>query len=120
MSTNNVITGTFEVVSEAFVDTIDPVLTPTAYSYWEDTTNPAGRTVTFPLPSATDNVAVIGGVTCNPPSGSFFNVGWTTVTCSASDAAGNTGTYLLDIVVELQALDLTPPTINFDLWLVLG
>ncbi|MFH9689301.1 VWA domain-containing protein [Streptomyces sp. NPDC017413] len=30
-------------------------------------------------------------VTCVPPSGSLFPVGTTTVTCSATDAAGNTG-----------------------------
>lgn len=30
--------------------------------------------------------------TCTPASGSFFPVGTTTVTCSATDAAGNTGT----------------------------
>lgn len=31
-------------------------------------------------------------VTCTPPSGSLFPVGVTTVTCSATDSAGNTGT----------------------------
>ncbi|MFB7913812.1 HYR domain-containing protein [Streptomyces sp. NPDC056061] len=31
-------------------------------------------------------------VTCTPPSGSLFPVGTTTVTCSATDSAGNTGT----------------------------
>lgn len=31
-------------------------------------------------------------VTCAPASGSFFPIGTTTVTCSATDAAGNTGT----------------------------
>lgn len=31
-------------------------------------------------------------VTCTPASGSLFPVGTTTVTCSATDAAGNTGT----------------------------
>ncbi|MEV6165375.1 VWA domain-containing protein [Streptomyces sp. NPDC052052] len=30
-------------------------------------------------------------VTCTPPSGSLFPVGITTVTCSATDSAGNTG-----------------------------
>jgi hypothetical protein len=30
-------------------------------------------------------------VTCTPPSGSFFNVGRTKVTCSATDTSGNTG-----------------------------
>ena len=39
---------------------------------------------------ATDNVGISGGIACTPPSGSFFPVGITTVTCTASDGAGNT------------------------------
>ena len=43
----------------------------------------AGTIVTFPDPVAADNVP---GVTagCNPPSGTFFPIGTTTVTCSAT------------------------------------
>ncbi|WP_406495906.1 VWA domain-containing protein [Streptomyces sp. NBC_00846] len=41
-------------------------------------------------------------VTCTPPSGSLFPVGRTTVTCSATDSAGNTGTDTAEIEV-LQA-----------------
>ncbi|WP_406382744.1 VWA domain-containing protein [Streptomyces sp. NBC_01618] len=41
-------------------------------------------------------------VTCTPPSGSLFPVGSTTVTCSATDSAGNTGTDTAEIEV-LQA-----------------
>ncbi|MFD7622012.1 VWA domain-containing protein [Streptomyces sp. NPDC059802] len=38
-------------------------------------------------------------VTCSPASGSLFPVGRTTVTCSATDSAGNTGTDTADIEV---------------------
>ncbi|MFF2327716.1 MULTISPECIES: VWA domain-containing protein [unclassified Streptomyces] len=38
-------------------------------------------------------------VTCTPPSGSLFPVGSTTVTCSATDSAGNTGTDTAQIEV---------------------
>ncbi|MER6101203.1 HYR domain-containing protein [Streptomyces sp. NPDC001832] len=38
-------------------------------------------------------------VTCTPPSGSLFPVGSTTVTCSATDSAGNTGTDTAEIEV---------------------
>jgi hypothetical protein len=48
-------------------------------------------TVTFPPPTATDNCPGVV-VVCNPPSGSTIPVGVTTVTCTATDAVGNTAT----------------------------
>ena len=47
--------------------------------------------VTWTGPAATDAVSGSPAVSCSPPSGTGFPVGETTVTCSASDAAGNTG-----------------------------
>ncbi|MFB6782139.1 VWA domain-containing protein [Streptomyces sp. NPDC056352] len=38
-------------------------------------------------------------VTCTPPAGSLFPLGSTTVTCSATDSAGNTGTDTAEIEV---------------------
>ena len=52
---------------------------------------PACQTVTFPPPVATDNCPGVT-VVCNPPSGSCFPIGVTTVTCTATDASGNTAT----------------------------
>src|SRR5262249_52975155 len=48
-----------------------------------------GKVVTFPTPVATDNCGGQSDV-CSPPSGSTFPAGTTTVTCTATDAAGNT------------------------------
>lgn len=48
---------------------------------------PAG-VVNYPAPTVTDNCGA--GFTCNPPSGSVFPSGITTVNCTAMDAAGNT------------------------------
>jgi hypothetical protein len=39
-------------------------------------------------------------VTCTPPSGSFFKVGRTKVTCFATDASGNTGERQLVVTVK--------------------
>lgn len=39
-------------------------------------------------------------VVCNPPSGSTFPKGTTTVVCTATDAAGNTNTCTFDVTVE--------------------
>lgn len=47
----------------------------------------AGSVVTFPDPIVTDPCPAT--VTCNPPSGSTFPVGTTTVTCTATDTGGN-------------------------------
>jgi hypothetical protein len=46
---------------------------------------------TFPPPTASDNCPGVT-VVCNPPSGSCFPTGTTTVTCTATDASGNTAT----------------------------
>lgn len=56
----------------------------------QNTCNPGACVVAnFPPPTASDNCP---GVTkaCNPPSGSCFPLGTTTVTCTATDASGNT------------------------------
>ena len=47
--------------------------------------------VTFSV-TATDNCDPAPVVTCSPPSGSGFPVGTTTVTCTATDASGNSST----------------------------
>jgi HYR domain len=52
-------------------------------------TSGSGAVVTYSA-SATDAVSGNVGVTCNPPSGSTFAIGTTTVNCSATDGAGNT------------------------------
>jgi hypothetical protein len=45
-----------------------------------------------------------GNVACVPPSGSSFAVGTTTVTCTATDASGNTGTCAFTVTVTGQPL----------------
>jgi hypothetical protein len=45
----------------------------------------------YPAPTATDNCPGVTAV-CNPPAGSTFPLGPTTVTCTATDATGNTAT----------------------------
>ncbi|MCI0330101.1 MAG: HYR domain-containing protein [candidate division Zixibacteria bacterium] len=47
-------------------------------------------------------------VTCNPPSGSFFPIGTTTVTCTAADAAGNQANCSFTVTVN----DTENPTIS--------
>ena len=78
-------------------DTTPPVVTvPSDIS--STSTNLSGTAVTFDV-TATDNVAVTSGPTCSPASGSNFSVGTTTVTCTATDAAGNVGTASFTITI---------------------
>jgi X-Pro dipeptidyl-peptidase len=68
-------------------DTTAPVLAPqdmTVYS-----SDPTGTNVTL-APPVTDTQDPSPTVTCNPASGTRFQVGTTPVTCTATDANGNT------------------------------
>ena len=77
---------------------------------------PAGATVTYGDVSATD--IVDGPITpsCTQASGTVFPLGMTTVTCSATDAAGNTGTGSFTV----EVVDTTPPVVHAPANLVVG
>jgi len=67
----------------------------------------ASQTVTYALPTATDNVGV-QGVVCTPSSGSSFPIGLTTVTCTATDVSGLTASQTF--TVRVTAGPLPPVT----------
>lgn len=98
--------GSFTVM---VVDTTPPVVTAPANAT-ATTGVPSGATVTYGAATATDLVSGALTPTCSPSSGSNFPVGTTTVTCSATDGAGNTGTATLTVTVNL--VDTTPPTLS--------
>ena len=80
------------------LDTEAPVFAPNAEAVLEvNATSLNGAPVTFSL-RVTDNVGVTS-VSCNPTSGSVFPVGTTHVTCTASDAAGNSASLSFDVSV---------------------
>ncbi|MDX2678039.1 HYR domain-containing protein [Streptomyces sp. NY05-11A] len=81
-------TGTDSAVITV-VDTTAPAVTVDDRTV--PATGPAGAVIEYTA-TATDLVDGPVAVTCTPPSGSTFPVGKTTVTCTATDAAGNTGT----------------------------
>ncbi|QHC69304.1 HYR domain-containing protein [Rathayibacter sp. VKM Ac-2801] len=78
-----------------------------------DATTPSGAVVTF-APSAKDAVDGAVEATCAPASGSTFAIGDTTVTCTASDSAGNTGESRFVVTVSRLAQSIvftsTAPT----------
>lgn len=84
--------GTFLV---HVVDTTAPALSLPADIITSDTT------VTWSS-SATDLVDGGVAVTCNPPSGSTFPVGTSTVNCTAADTRGNTANGSFSVTVNQQ------------------
>lgn len=99
-------TATFTVTVTAPADTTPPSVTVPG-SMTVEVAGPSGTPVTFTT-SAFD--AVSGALTpaCTPSSGSTFPLGTTTVTCTATDAAGNAGTASFTITVR----DTTPPSVT--------
>jgi hypothetical protein len=74
-----------------------------------EATSAAGAAVRFDPPTVTDNGSGVAGVTaCTHASESTFPIGVTTVTCTATDAAGNSGSSGLAITVA----DRTPPVVG--------
>ena len=85
------------------VDTTPPAMTscPADITAGVEAMSAAGATVTYAVPTATDNVDVSVAVTCTPPSGSVFGLGASTVSCDANDATGNRGkscTFTVNVV----------------------
>jgi hypothetical protein len=72
-----------------------------------EATGPTGAVVSFSA-TADDADPANPAVDCQPPSGSTFPLGATTVQCSATDAAGNTANGSFTVTVR----DTTPPTLN--------
>jgi hypothetical protein len=81
-------------------DSTPPVVTLPA-DVTADATSSNGAAVSFTA-TATDDVDGSVPVTCSSASGSTFPVGTTTVSCSASDAAGNAATGNFTVTVKPQ------------------
>lgn len=85
---NGPVTTTFKVVVR---DTRPPVIAPKA-DIFVDAESLNGAIVSYTAPPTFDDVDGPGVATCSPPSGALFFVGTTAVTCTATDAAGNSAT----------------------------
>jgi hypothetical protein len=100
---NNTAQGSFNVVVS---DKTAPVVAVPA-DITVEATGSKGAVVTY---GATASDAIDGTIApgCNVASGSIFALGVTTVTCSATDKANNTGTAAFTVTVT----DTTPPTLT--------
>jgi hypothetical protein len=97
-------TGTSDPFNVVVTDTTDPVVTTPANSVVGND----AATVTYANATATDLVDGALAASCSPASGTTFALGTTTVTCSATDAAGNTGTNTFTVEVQ----DVTKPIVT--------
>lgn len=79
-------------------DTVPPSIICPADRSVQAPPGAASTVVNYPAPTATDNCPVT--VVCNPPSGSAFAAGTTTVTCTATDSSGNTATCSFKVTVN--------------------
>ncbi|MDQ3494787.1 MAG: HYR domain-containing protein [Pseudomonadota bacterium] len=101
----NVATGSFSVT---VVDTTGPVIAARTDILRVEATGPLGAPVSYASPATSDAVDGAGTASCAPASGSTFALGLNTVTCSASDAAGNVAT---STAFTIGVVDTTPPVI---------
>jgi X-Pro dipeptidyl-peptidase len=84
--------GGFDTVAPAFTVPDDQAVTAPAGA--------GGAAVTWTLPVATDDQDPHPSVACDPASGSTFPSGTTTVTCTATDASGNTASGTFHVTVN--------------------
>jgi large repetitive protein len=90
------------------VDTTAPQLSNAPADVTAEANGPAGSKVNFPAPTAVDTVdGPLPIVACDPAPGSTFALGTKTVTCSATDLHGNTGTSSF----RVKVVDTTPPVL---------
>jgi hypothetical protein len=101
--------NTFEVTVE---DTLAPNLTVSA-NLTATATSANGATVSYTAPTARDIVDGAVAASCDKASGSTFPLGPTTVTCTAKDTAGNTGTKSFMVTVTAAWSNVLQP-INAD------
>ena len=71
-----------------------------------------GATVNYSAPATSDNIDPVGVAACLPASGTKFLIGTTTVTCNATDVAGNNATpTTFTVTVNVGAVDAGKSTV---------
>jgi hypothetical protein len=99
--------GTFKI---NVVDTTRPSLSGMPGDRSLTTANPAGAALVYTPPTASDVVDAHPAVSCAPASGGLAPVGTTTVTCTATDASGNSRSASFTVSVTLS--------VSADVWRV--
>jgi hypothetical protein len=101
------VTATATLTVNVTAETKAPVITCPANIIQSTDNNLCSAVVNFTTPAATDNCGS-ASVVCSPASGSVFSKGVTTVTCTATDSAGNTASCTFTITIN----DTQNPTVS--------
>jgi Tol biopolymer transport system component len=105
---SNLVPGDTNSIGDVFVrlqvgggttDLIPPELAGVPDDTTVPATGPRGATVGYPLPTATDDIDPDPTVVCAPAPDSLFAAGVTTVTCTATDASGNSASASFAVTV---------------------
>jgi|GEM_PF-2700202 len=119
-SSGAVNSATAQTTAASVPDTTAPVINgmPTDFSIQAASHSATDAVGTYTTPTAIDDVDGSVSVSCSPVSGSTFVVGTTTVTCSATDAAGNTAstTFNIGVYVPAPPPAAAPVVINEVAW----
>lgn len=87
-----------------------PTITcPANQTATEDPPGSRSAVVNYPPPTTTGNCVTVN---CNPPSGSSFRIGTTTVTCTGTDSSNNTVTCTFTVTVNSACPFTCPANIN--------
>jgi HYR domain len=105
-SSGNRGTATFNV-NLTLIDNVPPTFTTVPSDITQEATGPGGAAVSYTI-AATDNAGP-PTVTCDHPSGSTFPLGTTTVTCTATDSAGNSTTAHFNVTIRDTTKPSFPP-----------
>jgi hypothetical protein len=95
----SVVAGADDYVAIRSPDTTPPTVTVPSGGVSANATTPPGVEVSFTA-TATDDQDGALTPTCEPASWTTFPIGATTVTCTATDATGNTGSASFEVTVR--------------------
>ena len=109
-----------DVVDAPDPDTTPPVLHDMPSGIELATTDPAGATLAYTLPTATDDRDPSPVVTCDPVPGALAAVGASEVACTATDASGNSASASFPVLVHLASVLWEEPVGNGGTFAVRG
>jgi len=92
------------IVDVVDADTTPPVLHDVPAGLELFTSDPGGVVLDYALPTATDDRDPAPSVACVPPPGDLAPVGASSVTCTATDATGNSASATFPVLVHLTAV----------------
>src|ERR671918_781436 len=92
-------------------NTIPPIVNVPTQPITVEATNQSGALVNYNV-SATDNNDMFVVPICDPPSGSSFSLGNTTVNCTAIDNNGNSAVASFSVIVDMPTRTATTFTIT--------